>query len=60
MRIIRIIISRRMRWVGNVARMGVIRNANKILFGNPEGKKPLGRPRHRWGENIKMDHREIG
>jgi hypothetical protein len=43
----------------NVARMGVKRNANRILVGKPEGKKPLGRPRRRWVDNIKMDLREI-
>jgi hypothetical protein len=40
--------------------MGEKRNAYRILVGNPEGKRPLGRPRHRWVENIKMDLREIG
>jgi hypothetical protein len=45
--IIRMIKSRRMRWAGNVARMGENRNAYRILVGNPEGKRPLGRPRHR-------------
>jgi hypothetical protein len=43
-----------------VARMGEKRNAYRILVGNPEGKKPLGRPRLRWVDNIKMDLREIG
>jgi hypothetical protein len=52
--------SRRMRWAGHVARMGEKRNAYRILEGNPEGKRPLGRPRHRWVNNIKMDLREIG
>jgi hypothetical protein len=46
--IIRIIKSRRMRWAGHVARMGVKRNAYRILVGKPEGKRPLGRPRRRW------------
>jgi hypothetical protein len=41
-------------------RMGETRNAYRILVGNPEGKRPLGRPRHRWVDNIKMDLREIG
>jgi hypothetical protein len=45
--IIRIIKSRRMRWAGTVARMGEKRNAYRILVGKPEGKKPVGRPRHR-------------
>jgi hypothetical protein len=52
--------SRRMRWAGHVARMGETRNAYRILVGKPEGKRPLGRPRRRWVENIKMDLREIG
>jgi hypothetical protein len=47
--IIRMIKSRRMRSVGHVARMGEKRNAYRILVGKPEGKRPLGRPRHRWG-----------
>jgi hypothetical protein len=42
------------------ARMGENRNAYRILVGNPEGKRPLGRPRRRWVDNIKMDVREIG
>jgi hypothetical protein len=46
--IIRMTKSRRMRWVGHVARMGEKRNAHRILVGIPEGKKPLGRPRRRW------------
>jgi hypothetical protein len=57
--IIRIIKSRRMRWVGHVARMGKKRNAYRILVGKPEGKSPLGRPRHRWEDNIRIDPREI-
>jgi hypothetical protein len=48
--IIRIIKSRSMRWAGHVARMGEKRNAYRLLMGKPEGKRPLGRPRHRWGE----------
>jgi hypothetical protein len=52
--IIRMIKSRRMRWAGHVARMGEKRNAYRIL-GKPEGKRPLGRPRCRWVDNIKMD-----
>jgi hypothetical protein len=58
--IIRMIKSRRMRWAGNVARMGEKRNAYRILVGKPEGKRPLGRPRGRWVDNIKMDFRETG
>jgi hypothetical protein len=52
--------SRRIRWAGHVARMGETRNAYRILVGKPEEKRPLGRPRHRWVDNIKMDLREIG
>jgi hypothetical protein len=58
--IIRIIKSRRIRLAGHVARMRVKRNAYRILVGNPEGKRPLGRSRHRWKDNIRMDLREIG
>jgi hypothetical protein len=58
--IIRKIKSRRMRWAGNVARMEEKRNAYNILVGKPGGKRPLGRPRHRWVDNIKIDLREIG
>jgi hypothetical protein len=58
--IITIIKLRKMRWAGHVARMGEKRNAYMILVGKPEGKKPLGRPRRRWANNIKMDLREIG
>jgi hypothetical protein len=50
--------SRRMRWAGHVARMEK-RNACRILVGKPEGKRPLGRPKRRWVDNIKMDLREI-
>jgi hypothetical protein len=52
--------SRRMRWAGYVARMGEKRNAYRILVGMPEQKRPLGRPRYKWMNNIKMDLREIG
>jgi hypothetical protein len=52
--------ARRMRWAGHVARMGEKRNAYRILVGKPAGKRPLGRPRRRWVDNIKMDLREIG
>jgi hypothetical protein len=58
--IIRIIKSRRMRWAGHVARMGEKRNAYRFLVGKPEGKRPLGRPRRRWVDNIKMDLGEVG
>jgi hypothetical protein len=58
--IIRIIKSGRMRWAGHAARMGEKRNAYRIVVGKPEGKRPLGRPRHRWEDNIKMDLRQDG
>jgi hypothetical protein len=57
--IIGIIKSRRMRWARHVARMGEKRNVYRLLVGNPEGKRPLGRPRHSWINNIKMDLLEI-
>jgi hypothetical protein len=52
--------SRRMRWVEHVTPMGEIRNAYKILVGNPGGKRPFGTPRYRWEGNIRMDLREVG
>jgi hypothetical protein len=58
--IIRIIKSRMVRWEGHVARMTEKRNAYRILVGKPEGKRPLGRPKRRWEDNIKMDFGEIG
>jgi hypothetical protein len=58
--IIRIIKSRRMRWERHVARMEEKRNAYRLLAGKPEGKRPIGRPRRRWVEDIKMDLLEIG
>jgi hypothetical protein len=58
--IIRVIKSRRMRWVGHVARMGEMRNVYKILVGKPEGKRPLRRSRRRWEDNIGMYLRKIG
>jgi hypothetical protein len=58
--IIRIIESKRMRWAGHVARMGEKRNAYRLLVGKPERKRPLGRPRRRWVNNIKMDLGELG
>jgi hypothetical protein len=57
--IIRIIKSRRMRWAGHVARMEAKGNVYRLLVGKPEGKRPLGRPRRRWIDNIKMDLLEI-
>jgi hypothetical protein len=56
----RIIKSRRMRWAGHVARIGEKRNAYRLLVVNPEGNSPLGRPRCRWGDNIRMDLGEVG
>jgi hypothetical protein len=58
--IIRIIKSRRMRWEGHVARMGEKRNAYRLLVVKPEGKRPLGRPKHRWVDNIRTDLGEVG
>jgi hypothetical protein len=49
-----------MRWAGHVARMGEKRNAYSLLVGKPEGKRPLGRPRRRWLDNIRMDLVEVG
>ena len=57
--IVRVIKSRRMRWTGYVARMGEERAAYKVLVGKPEGKIPLGRPRRRWVDNIRMDLQEV-
>ena len=58
--IVRMIKSRRMRWAGNVARMGEGRGVYRVLVGKPEEKRPLGRPRHRWEDNIKMGLQEVG
>jgi len=58
--IIRVIKSRRMRWAGHVARIGERRGVYRILVRKPEGKRPLGRPRHRWEDNIKMGLQEVG
>jgi len=52
--IVRVIKSRRMRWAGHVARMGEGRGVCRVLVGKPEGRRPLGRPRHRWVDNIRM------
>jgi hypothetical protein len=57
---IRVIKSRRLRWAGHVARMGERIGAYSALVGKPEGRRPLGRPRRRWEDNIKMDLREVG
>jgi len=58
--IVRVVKSRRMRWAGHVARMGEGRGVHRVLVGKPERKRPLGRPTHRWEDNIKMDLREVG
>ena len=58
--IVRVVKSRRMRWAGHVARMGEDRGMHRLLVGKPEGKRPLGRPRRRWEDNIKMDLQEVG
>ena len=52
--------SRRMKWAEHVARMGDRRGVLRILVGKPEGKRPLGKPRHGWEDNIKMDLQEVG
>jgi hypothetical protein len=58
--IVRQIKSRRIRWAEHVARMGADRKVYRVLVGKPEGKRPLGRPRLRWEEEIRMDLRDIG
>jgi hypothetical protein len=58
--IIRIIKSKRMKWARHVARMGEKRNVYRLLFGKPDRKRPLGRPRRTWVDNIKIDLLEIG
>jgi hypothetical protein len=57
--IVRVIKARRMRWAGHVERMGEVRGAYNIVFGSPEGRRPLGRPIRKWENNIKMGLREI-
>ena len=57
---LRVIKSRRMRWAGHVARMGEGRGVYRILVGKPEGKRPLGKPRRRWVNIIRMYLREVG
>jgi hypothetical protein len=58
--IVRVIKSRRMSWTGHVARRGEGRGIYRVLVGRPEGKRPVGRPRYRCEDNIKMDLREMG
>ena len=57
---VRVVKSRRMRWAGHVARMGEDRGVHRVLVGKPVGKRPLGRPRRRWEDNIRMDLQEVG
>jgi hypothetical protein len=52
--------SRRMRWAGHLARIGEKRVVYRVLVGKPEGKRPLGRPRRRWEDNINADLQEVG
>ena len=58
--IVRVVKSRKMRWAGHVVCMGEGRVVQRVLMGKPEGRRPLGRPRHRWEDNIKMDLQEVG
>ena len=58
--IVRMIKSRRMRWAGHVALMDDRTGVQRVLVGKPEGKRPLGRPRCRWEDHIKMDLQEVG
>jgi len=57
---VRVIKSRKMRWAGHVARMGEERGVCRVLVGKPKGRRPLGRPRLRWVDNIRMDLQEVG
>jgi len=56
---VRVIKPRRMRWAGHVASMGERRGVYGVLVGKPEGRRPMGRPRHRWEVNIKMDLQKV-
>jgi hypothetical protein len=58
--IVRVIKSRRIRWAGHVASMRESRGVYRVLVGKPEGKRPVGRPRQRWEDYIKMDLQEVG
>ena len=58
--IVRVIKSRKMRWAGHVVCMGEERGVYRVLVGKPEGRRPLGRPRHRWVDNIRTDLQEVG
>jgi hypothetical protein len=57
---VRVIKSRILRWEGQVARMGEGRGVCRVLVRKPEGKRPLGRPRRRWEDNVRMDLKEVG
>jgi hypothetical protein len=57
--IVRVVKSRQMRWAGHVAHMGEDRGVYRVLVGKPEGKRPLGRPRHRREDNIKLDLQDV-
>ena len=58
--IVRVIKSRRIRWTGHVERMGERRGLYRVLVAKPERKRQLGRPRHKWEDNIKIDFQEVG
>jgi hypothetical protein len=58
--IVRVVKSRRMRWAGHVARVGEGRGVHRVLVGKPEGKRPMGRPRRIWEDNIKTNLQEVG
>jgi hypothetical protein len=58
--IVRVVKSRIMRWAGHVTRMGDEKVVHRVLVGKPERKRPLGRPKRRWEDNIKMDLQEVG
>ena len=58
--IVRVIKSRRMKWAGQIARMGERRGVYRVLVGKREGKRPLWRPRRRWEDNVKIDLQEVG
>ena len=58
--IVRVVKSRRIRWAGHVVRMGEGRGVHRVLVEKPEGKRPLGRPRRRWEDNVKMTLLEVG
>jgi len=57
---VRVVKSTQMRWAGHVAHMGEDRGVHRVLVGKPEGKRPLGRSKHRWEDNIKMDLQKVG